>query len=133
MRAKGLFVEHFANFNAAGLAAQGREAVRDSLFLAGVVRCSGGEEHKVRVRNLSAGGMMAECDSDFAEGDAVAVLLRGIGRVTGKVAWRTADRIGIAFDMEIDPKAARKPVGQGGRTPDYAKAPNARRPGLKSD
>lgn len=125
-------MEHIANFNAAGLASQNREDVRDSMFLAGIVHCSGGTERPVRVRNLSAGGMMAECDADFCKGDAVAVMLRGIGRVTGKVAWRTSDRIGIAFDVEIDPKAARKPVGGGSRTPDYAKAVETGRSGLRT-
>ncbi|MCJ8157805.1 PilZ domain-containing protein [Sphingomonas sp. LaA6.9] len=126
-------VEHIANFNAAGLASQGREDVRDSLFLAGLVLRGGGEEHRVRVRNLSAGGMMAECDADFSKGDAVEVILRGVGRVTGKVAWRTADRIGVAFDLEIDPLAARRPVGQGADLPEFVKpAGDARRPGLRN-
>ncbi|RJF92884.1 PilZ domain-containing protein [Sphingomonas cavernae] len=126
-------MEHVAKFNAAGLASQGREVVRDSLFLAGIVHCSGGEEHKVRVRNLSAGGMMAECHAAFAKGDAVEVILRGVGRVTGKVAWKTEDRIGVAFDMEIEPAAARRPVGRGAAAPDHAKpAGDGRRPGLRT-
>jgi hypothetical protein len=30
--------------------------------------------------------------------------------VTGRVAWTVENRMGIAFDGEIDPAAARKPV-----------------------
>lgn len=126
-------VEHIANFNAAGLAAQNREDVRDSLFLAGIVHSGGGEEHHVRVRNLSAGGMMADCNAAFAKGDAVSVMLRGIGRVTGIVAWRKDGRFGVAFDVDIDPKAVRKPLGGGTTTPDYVKPLVTGRSALRGD
>jgi hypothetical protein len=64
----------------------------------------------VRVRNLSSGGLMAEHAGRAAIGDAVKIEVRGIGWIDGRVAWITAGRLGIAFDTEIDPLLARKPV-----------------------
>lgn len=55
---------------------------------------------------------MADCDRDCATGDPIAVDLRGIGVVRGRIAWRANGRIGIAFDEAIDPQLARKPVIQ---------------------
>jgi hypothetical protein len=64
----------------------------------------------VRVRNLSSIGMMADHDGRCMEGDEVIVAMRGIGSVKGKVAWVRPGRIGVAFDAEVDPKLARKPI-----------------------
>jgi hypothetical protein len=36
--------------------------------------------------------------------------VRGIGWLDGHIAWTAEGRIGIAFEREIDPMAARKPV-----------------------
>ena len=58
----------------------------------------------VRVRNLSAGGLMAELPEPVFPDSAVEVELRGIGWVTGRVAWQTEGRAGIAFDRPIDPQ-----------------------------
>lgn len=91
-----------------------REAVRDSLFLSATVkRISDNSERSVRVRNLSAGGMMADSAERFARGDAITVTLRGIGEIGGRIAWHSDDKIGVAFDVQIDPKLARKPIGTG--------------------
>ncbi|MDB5698238.1 MAG: PilZ protein [Alphaproteobacteria bacterium] len=90
-----------------------RAAARDSLFLSATIRRpshTGEEPSPVRVRNLSADGMMADYHEPSVPGDAVVVTLRGIGSVAGKVAWVGQGRIGIAFDVEVDPKLARKPV-----------------------
>jgi hypothetical protein len=95
---------------------------RDSLFLmARLVVPDGREPHEVRVRNLSAGGLMVEWDKPLDDGAKVTLILRGVGEVTGRVAWCAEGRIGVAFDEPIDPLLARKPVGQGTRTPEYAK------------
>jgi hypothetical protein len=98
-----------------------RQRSRDSLFLTAKLGFAGSTDlREVRVRNLSDGGMMAEVDRVVDVGTAVSIELRGIGAVSGKVAWCTEGRVGIAFDMKIDPQKARKPVGQGKRTPVYA-------------
>lgn len=94
--------------------AQDRNAARDSLFLMSELRI-GGVSTTVRVRNLSAGGLMAEYQQGLAEDAVVECELRGVGVVRGKVAWSAAGRIGIAFDRPIDPMLARKPVGTGAK------------------
>ncbi|MFV0623179.1 PilZ domain-containing protein [Sphingomonas sp. ac-8] len=88
-----------------------RAQERDSLLLTATLRRVGrGDPVPVRVRNLSAGGLMAEHGPVLPVGAEVEVELRGIGLVRGTVAWSTEGRVGIAFVEEIDPKAARKPV-----------------------
>lgn len=90
-----------------------RQETRDSLFLMAAFRVDGTREVcAVRVRNLSAGGLMAEYPNGLEQGRHVEFEIRGIGWVPGKVAWTAAGRIGVAFDRHIDPMMARKPVGQ---------------------
>lgn len=88
-----------------------RQVNRDSLFLLAQLRVDGKDElHRVKVRNLSAGGMMAEGAAQVARGQLVFVELRNIGWVKGTVAWKQDERFGIAFVSEIDPTRARAPV-----------------------
>jgi len=95
---------------------------RDSLFLMAMLRLTGAADATpVRVRNLSAGGMMADYPEGLDRDVCVEVDIRGIGWVPGQVAWSTSGRIGIAFKRQIDPLLARKPVGQGAHTPVYVK------------
>lgn len=89
-----------------------RQVGRDSLFLLAHVRVDGQDQPvRVKVRNLSAGGMMAEGVMQVMRGARVEVELRNIGWVVGTVAWRQGDRFGIAFVDEIDPKVVRASVG----------------------
>lgn len=107
---------------AADDAASQRQDSRDSLFLVAQLRVdSARRSEQVRVRNLSAGGLMAEVSSPIAQGTPVELEMRGVGAIAGKVAWYAAGRIGIAFDQMIDPTTARKPVGGGGQTPVFVK------------
>ena len=88
-----------------------RQVQRDSMFLLARLRVEEeGTEHQVRVRNLSAGGMMAEGQVDVVRGTAISVELRNLGWVRGTVAWRQDGRFGIAFAQEIDPTVVRVPV-----------------------
>lgn len=103
-----------------------RNAVRDSLLLTATLKVDS-VETTVRVRNLSAGGLMAEYGRLLPLDTAVEVDVRGIGWVAGKIAWATDGRLGIAFDEPIDPMLARKPVGSGAKTPIYLKPPLPRR------
>ena len=103
-----------------------RQVDRDSLLLLAQLRVDGGEsEFRVKVRNLSAGGMMAEGTVPVTRGSLISIALRNIGWVDGTVAWKQDDRFGIAFVEEIDPKLARAPVAAG--QPDLA-APRFTRP-----
>ena len=93
----------------------GRDAARDSMFLQATLRPVSGANpapFSVRVRNLSAGGMMAEADAEVAIDDRITVELRNVGKVGGRVAWVRAGRFGVTFDAPIDPKLARKPAKQ---------------------
>jgi len=91
---------------------------RDSLLLSASLRLSNMVAPvTVRVRNLSSGGLMAEHSGRAEVGDAVEIELRGIGPVAGKVVWMAEGRLGIAFNREIDPMLARKPVATPPRVP----------------
>ena len=97
-----------------------RQVNRDRLFLLAQVRVDGQEEvTRVKVRNLSAGGMMAEGEAKVVRGSLVGVELRNIGWVEGSVAWKQDTRFGIAFVDEIDPAVVRAPGG-GGPSSDQA-------------
>ena len=95
---------------------------RDSLFLKATLQFANEpKSREIRVRNLSEGGMMAEFDRVVPSGTPVTIAVRGVGEVPGRVAWCAEGRAGISFDVPIDPKLARKPVGGGATTPGYAK------------
>lgn len=88
-----------------------RQVNRDSLFLLAQVRVDGQPgASRVKVRNLSPAGMMAEGDVKVVRGTLVSVELRNIGWVEGTVAWRQDNRFGIAFIDEIDPAVVRAPA-----------------------
>ena len=99
-----------------------RSLKRDSLFLsADLTLGDGGEPVRVKVRNLSDGGMMAEADLDVERGMRLGIELRNIGRIKGSVAWTQDNRFGIVFDNEIDSKRVREPVTPGDQTPRYVR------------
>jgi len=110
-----------------------RELDRDSLFLKAELRFVDGDNcGEVRIRNLSAGGLMAEAPVLTKRGDKVQLELRNIGRVTGHVAWVAQGRFGVAFDHPIDPKLARKPVGQTkSEVPRYLRQSSQKPPSLR--
>jgi hypothetical protein len=88
-----------------------RSVARDSLFLLADIRLEQSAEiHRVRVRNLSDGGMMGEGHLRVQRGHRVSVELRSIGSVSGTVAWVQDSRFGVAFDEEIDSQRARRPL-----------------------
>lgn len=90
-----------------------RTVSRDSLFQLASIRVEQDEEvHKVRVRNLSDGGMMGEGNLRVKRGNRLKIELRNVGKVDGSVAWVQDNRFGIAFDEEIDSHLARKPASE---------------------
>ena len=98
-----------------------RAGARDSLMLTAQFRIAGRDLIQVRVRNLSSGGLMAEYAQPINSGTPVDVDVRGVGWVSGRIAWSAEGRVGVAFDQEIDPMLARKPVGKGPGTPSFVK------------
>lgn len=92
--------------------AETRNLSRDSLLVLCDIKVPGGQAmSRVKVRNLSEGGLMAEGKAPVQRGDSVTVVLRNVGEVAGSVAWLQGDRFGIAFADPIDPKQVRAPVG----------------------
>ena len=106
------------------IAMETREENRDSMFLmAELAVAGGGAAQRVKVRNLSPGGMMVESDLRPVRGSRVAVELRNIGAIGGTIVWARAGKFGVAFDEEIDPRQARtKVVGGPKEAPVYARA-----------
>lgn len=103
-----------------------RQINRDSLFVMAEMRIDGvAGEHRVRVRNLSAGGLMAEGMQGLQRGQVAWVNIRNLGWVEGSVAWVQENRCGIAFREEIDPLVVRAPMTVGESTPRFVKPPLA--------
>lgn len=103
-----------------------RQIVRDSLFLLADMRIDGvSGDHKIRVRNVSAGGLMADGGPAVQRGAMVWVQLRNVGWVEGTVAWVQDSRCGIAFRTEIDPKLARSQATQSEGAPRFVRPPIA--------
>jgi PilZ domain len=95
-----------------------RSVARDSLFLLADIRIEQSAEiHRVRVRNLSDGGMMGEGQLRVQRGHRLSIELRNIGAVGGTVAWVQDNRFGISFDEEIDSQKARRPLQSGDESP----------------
>lgn len=67
---------------------------------------------------------MAETTVRVTRGEPVEVSMRGVGWITGHIAWVTEGRIGIAFDRPINPKDARKSVINECDLPNYLKKLN---------
>lgn len=106
-----------------------RHIARDSLFVLADLRIDGMPgEQRVRVRNLSAGGLMAEGDISVQRGLLVWLNIRNIGWVEGSVAWVQDNRFGVAFREEIDPMVARAPAPAAGavHAPRFVRPPLAR-------
>ena len=110
-----------------------RSLKRDSLFLTAELTLSDdGEPLRVKVRNLSDGGMMAEAPVRVERGMRLSIHLRNIGTIKGSVAWTQDNRFGIVFDNEIDSKKVRQPAAVGGDTPRYTR-PSSIAPPSASD
>jgi hypothetical protein len=91
---------------------ENRQVTRDSLFLMADIRVDGQDgEFRIKVRNLSPGGMMGEGAVHVTRGAMVSVNIRNVGWVDGSIAWVQENRFGVAFREDIDPKVARAPVG----------------------
>lgn len=86
-----------------------RSTARDSLFLlADLMVDTDKTRHRVKIRNLSASGLMAEGDVPVVRGNRVQIDVRNAGLVWGTVAWKEGARFGVAFEEEIDPSKVRE-------------------------
>lgn len=117
-----------------GLDARGQRSTnRSSLFLLGKMGVDGGvASEAIRIRNLSPTGLMAEAPTMLAVGTDVVIEMKNMPPVKGRVVWATEGRMGIAFNVEIDPSKVRQPVGKAeDPRPEFLKFTPTRRPGLK--
>lgn len=90
---------------------ENRQTARDSLFvLADLVVTGVAGEYRIKVRNISPGGMMGEGSVGAARGASVRVKLRNLGWVAGAVVWVQDNRFGVAFADEIDPVLVQAPA-----------------------
>jgi hypothetical protein len=102
-----------------------RHSFRDSLLMSARCRIDeNGSEITVKLRNISAQGVMAEGIGAPAKGSKVSLELRNLGWIEGRVAWVQDQRFGILFAQEIDPARVRQPVTE----PAAAPASTPRRP-----
>lgn len=111
---------------------QKRGKSRESIFLGAQMLYAGAAAPvTARIRNISSGGMMVDTPKTMQIGLTVNAVIKNIGEVSGKVAWSTENRVGIAFDTLIDPKNARLQIKPDNSTVRYNPVkPTDRRPGL---
>lgn len=93
----------------------------------------------VRVRNMSASGLGGISSVPLREGDAIEIVINGIGAIGGEVVWADGDRFGMRFDHEVDLGALKMSEPVLAKRPDYftyakrfVTEENYRRPGLRS-
>lgn len=110
---------------------ENRQIARDSLFVLADLRVDGEPlEYRIKVRNLSDGGMMGEGTVRVRRGSAIEVNIRNIGWVKGSVAWVQDSRFGVAFVEPIDPRLARsRPTADGDTAPHFTRPPVTLSPG----
>ncbi|URD61720.1 PilZ domain-containing protein [Sphingomonas sp. KRR8] len=60
-----------------------------------------GGEQLIRIRNVSAGGLMAQCGASPPVGDAVEVEFSG-QKIPSSVVWIREGTVGIKFDQNVD-------------------------------
>ena len=58
-------------------------------------------EQLIRVRNVSAGGLMAECSQPASVGDSVSVELSS-QQIPASVVWIREGTVGLKFDQDLD-------------------------------
>lgn len=72
-----------------------------TIFMVGRIITHSGD-HLCRVRNISSGGMLVECETTLAMDETVKIELRNLNVITAQVRWIRGDRIGIQFDAPIE-------------------------------
>ena len=89
---------------------------------------------KVRVRNISAGGLGAYSDLAIEPWQTVQMMLPGLGTVSGRVAWVRDGQFGVQFLSPIDPaEVVIAPVRRSSHVvpPQFRPSGDSRRPGLR--
>lgn len=74
------------------------------------VQMAGWPEQRVRVRDISAGGLKVNVEVKPATGAAVHIELPGLGWVAGTVVWANERAFGVHFAHPVEAVAARQAV-----------------------
>lgn len=97
-----------------------RATTRESIFLTAMLNFDVlADPVSVRIRNISSGGMLVDCDLAVGPGDRFTGEVKNVGKISGRVAWRTDNRMGVEFDGQVDPKRARAKTTGDARDPAY--------------
>lgn len=90
-------------FGAGNLAyADGRREGRDEVYYRARAYGPDARQLGFLIVNISPHGLMARCESEFAVGDRIRVVLPIAGAVVAEVRWSLGGRIGCQFDQAID-------------------------------
>lgn len=111
-----------------------RAGRRGSVLMQGQARRPGERESvPLRIRNLSPHGLGGDRVHGMTQGEILILTLRGIGEISGRVAWVAGSRFGLAFDRPIDPALIGKPPASSPTTGRFAPPVpgDYKRPGLK--
>lgn len=79
---------------------------RAGRLLACDMKLQDGSVVRVRVRNISSGGLGGRTDVPIDAWQRVEVRLPGVGAVAGRIAWVRQGQFGVQFDHAIDPGKA---------------------------
>ena len=74
-----------------------RRSRRTDIHLPATVDAGPGRVYPVIVQNVSAHGVMVKTDVQLVPGRPVTVILAGLARTAGRVAWLRDGHVGIAF------------------------------------
>lgn len=109
-----------------GSLSQNRRSRRSNVLMAACLETASGSAN-VTLRNLSAEGALVEGDRIPAPGEQL-VFRKNELAVSGKVAWVTERRAGIAFDAKLRPETVLRHIP----APKHRIEPSFKRPGLTS-
>lgn len=93
-----------------------REARLTTILLVGRL-VAGTHDWICRVRNLSSGGLMVECDATLTVGTPVRIELRNLAVLDGTIVWTRPPRAGVCFDAPADVAELLRPGGGQDRRP----------------
>jgi PilZ domain len=64
-----------------------------------------GDIDRIRVRNISEHGLGGQLETDRIRlrGQRIKLAFRGVGSVSGQIAWVDGKNVGIAFDSPVEP------------------------------
>ena len=83
---------------------------RQNLMLMATLRVGAKVAGRVRVRDISKGGLKVEASLAPDPGAAIEIELPNLGWLEGTVAWAKGCQFGIRLSTEIDPAAVRQPI-----------------------